>query len=535
MKLLAWMLILSFSLAFAQEKESTAVEITQSGSVFKEAAALFGQGKYTSTVEALTEIEKQKQNDRASLGLIAYWKGICYNRLQDYPKAIEHFDRALGLEYKPQDIHYEYGQALYASEKYQDARIQFRESLKKKFKRAISLYYIGYLSRELGDRKKAVTFFKALQKLPPEETKEVMQAAEFQIGDVYLDQVEKSRDAFRAVESYVIPQYRKALALDENSNLAQPIRNKIIELQRKYDLIMFNLRNGRPVLNPPYFLRAGLDNGYDTNVTFAPSETTISKSDQSSYYTRADVMGRYTIYHENYASIAPEFRFNYTRYHNRVPEIYRNDNYLIAPAVRTAYEYTAWDKPASILADYEFAQSQRDVNAKEKLEFSSRSHAFVLGDRFNYFKSGESTVKFRYRLFDSYNDDTDSKTMSLAYEQVVGLNLSTLLLFASFDRSRVEDESFDTDSFTVRGDYIFATRGWGTPSVGLMLTSTDPINNRSERGRELLINPSARLSKTFARHWRANLKYDYQNNQSKDEDGFAYKKSLYSVELEYLF
>ncbi|MES2527410.1 MAG: tetratricopeptide repeat protein [Bdellovibrionota bacterium] len=541
MKILAWMLILSISILSAHsqtEGEEVSQEIVQAKgrSVFSKASALFVQGKYGATIEELTVVETSNRNaDKATLGLAAYWKGICYNRLQDFPKAIESFDRALGLDYRPVDLNYEYGQALYASEKYQEARIQFRESLKRKFKRAISLYYIGFISRELGDRKKAVTFLHAIEKLPAEETKDVLQAAEYQIGDIYLDQVEKSRDAFRSVETYVIPQYRRALAVNENSNLAQGIRDRIIDLQRKYDLVMFNLRNGRPVLNPPYFLRASLEVGQDTNVTFSPTETTVAKSKQSSLFTKGDFIGRYTFYKDNYLSFSPELRLASTYYHNRVAEIYRNDNYLIAPSIRTAYEHSIWDKPASTLLDYEFSQSQRDVNAEKKLVFSSRSHAVMLGERFNYFKKGETTVRLRYRLFDSYNDATDSKTVSLSGEQVISFGEKTLLLFLSYDRSRATDEVFDTDGFTARGDFIFGRSKIGTPSIGLMLTSLDPINNRSERGRELLINPSARLSKLFAQKWRGNLKYDYQDNQSKDEDGFAYKKSIYSVEIEYLF
>lgn len=540
MKILAWMLILSFSIfsAFAQtDGEEVPQEIVQAKgkSAFGKASALFVQGKYVSTIEELTIIENSKNNDKTILGLAAYWKGICYNRLQDFPKAIESFDRALVYEYRPIDIHYEYGQALYASEKYQEARVQFRESLKKKFKRAVSLYYIGFISRELGDRKKAVTFLHAIEKLPAEETKDVLQAAEYQIGDIYLDQVEKSRDAFRSVDTYVIPQYRRALAVNENSNLAQPIRDRILDLQRKYDLVMFNLRNGRPVLNPPYFVRASVEFGQDTNVTFSPTETTVTKSKQSSLFTKADFIARYTFYQENWASISPEIRLASTYYHNRVPEIYRNDNYLIAPSIRTAYEHTLMEKPASTLLDYEFSQSQRDVNAEKKLVFSSRSHAMMLGERFNYFTKGETTIRLRYRLFDSYNDATDSRTISLSGEQVVSAGTGTLLLFASYDRSRATDEIFDTDGFTARADYIFGRSSLGTPSIGLMLTSLDPVNNRSERGRELLVNPSARLSKMIAQKWRGNLKYDYQNNKSKDEDGFAYKKSIYSVEIEYLF
>jgi tetratricopeptide (TPR) repeat protein len=539
MKILAWMLILLISFAHAETQNvesSEAIGAASSRVLFKNASAQFVQGKYGATIDELSSIAGRPSLDNATLGLIHYWKGICYNRLQDFPEAISNFDKALSYEYSPKDLNYEYGQALFAAEKLQDARIQFRESLKKRFKRAVSLYYIGYISRELGDRKKAITFFKAVEKLPPSESQEVLQAAEFQIGDVYLDQVEKSRDAFRSVEVYVIPQYKRALAINESSALAYPIREKIISLQRKYDLIMFNLRNGRPVANPPYFLRASIDNGFDSNVTFSPTETTVSKSKQSSMFTKGDVIGRYTFYNEDWMSIAPELRFNYTYYHNRVPEIYRNDNYLIAPAIRTAFEHTLWEKPAATLLDYDFSQSQRDVNAKKKLEFSSRSHSLMLGERFNYFTRGETFVRLRYRLFDSYNDNTDSNTISLSAEQVIGISNSTLLLYASYDRTRVESDVFDTDSMTVRGDFIVGRIGnIGTPSIGLSLTSTDPVNDRSNRGRELLINPNLRLAKFFGQKWRGNLKYDYQNYQSKDDDRFAYKKSVYSVEIEYLF
>jgi hypothetical protein len=248
-------------------------------------------------------------------------------------------------------------------------------------------------------------------------------------------------------------------------------------------------------------------------------------------------MGRYTFYYKNYLSIAPELRFNYTRYYNRVSEIYRNDNYLIAPAVRSAYEHTLFNKAASTLFDYEFADSQRDVQAKQKLEFSSRSNTLMIGERFNYFTSGETTVRLRYRMFDSYLDGNDSKTTSLVIEQNKALAKNFMVFYFSYDRLRANNDIFDTDSMTLRSDLILSQfrDAWAMPSIGLALTSTDPINNRSSRGRELLINPSLRLSRTLGKSWRANLKGDYQQNQSKNKQSFAYKKTTYALELEYLF
>ena len=541
MKYLAWMLILIVGLSAYAQENLAEINSAAKDSLFQKAAKAYSQGKYQATVDELTELEKALETSpstsKATLGFIAYWQGLCLNRMQDFSESIPKFDKSLQLSYAPIDLNYEYGQALFAMEKLSEARLQFKESLKKKFKRGVSLYYIAYISKEMGDKKRAVTFYKAIDKLGVEEAKEVKQAAEMQIGDIYLEQVESHPDAFRAVETYVLPQYEKALAQDPNSGLSLQIKEKITNLQRKYDLVLFKLRNGRPTLIPPYFLRASLEAGVDSNVTFSPTETTISKSKQSSPYTRNDFLGRYTFYYKNYLSIAPEMRFNYTRYYNRVPEIYRNDNYLIAPAVRTAYEHQIWDKPASVLFDYEYADSQRDVDAKKKLEFSSRSNTLMLGERFNYFASGETTVRLRYRMFDSFIDGNDSKTTSLVVEQNKALKQNFIVFYFSYDRLRANNNIFDTDSLTLRADFILSQfrDAWALPSIGLALTSTDPINDSASRGRELLINPSLRLSRVLGKSWRVNLKGDYQQNQSKNKESFAYKKTIYALELEYLF
>ncbi len=539
MKTIAWMLCLFFcSLATAQETAD--ISAAQNNTVFASAVELFAQGKYQTVIDELKEIEQKfsqsKGVSRQLLGFVAYWKGICYNRSQDYPGAIESFDRALSHDYSPLDLNYEYGQALFASEKLAEARIQFRESLKKKFKRGVSLYYIAFISKELGQNNKAFTFFRAIEKLEEGEAFEVRQAAEMQIGDIYLEQVEKRIDAFRTVETYVIPQYERALALNPDSPLGPVIREKIVKLQRKYDLVLFQLRNGRPALIPPYFLRIAQEFGQDTNVTFSPAETTISKSKQASAYSRTDVVGRYTFYVDNYFSIAPEFRANLTHYFNRVPEIYRNDNYLLAPAIRTAYEHTFRKKPASFLVDYDFSEARRDVNAREEFDFNSRTHAFMVGERFNFFSSGESVARLRYRILDSFLSDSDSTSTSFVFEQVMSLGSTTLLFYGSYDMMRVKNEAFDTNALTFRTDLILPRfEDWFTPSLALSLTSTDPINNRSARGRELLLNPSVRLSRTFAQRWRSNLKYEYQRNKSDDKSNFDFTKSIYAVEFEYLF
>lgn len=525
-------------LSFAQEPDS-AISKKAKNPAFKRANELYGEGKYEATDEELTHVqEKLKASPEAEdlFGVLYYWQGIVANRLNDFPKAINSFDKAIKLGFDSPDLNYEFGQALYANENMKRARAQFAKSYKKKYKRGVSLYYIAFISKEIRDHKKAYKFFQMIEKLPPGEAAEVRQAAEMQIGDIYYEKAVDHPDEFRVMERHVIPQYEKALKVDEKSNLAPVIREKIYTLQRKYDLMLFQLRNGRPVLRPPYFLKASQEIGHDSNVIFSPQETTVSKADQSSAYTRTDVFGRYTFYHHDYFSIAPEARFNNTYYFNRVPLIHRNDTRIYSGAVRMAYEHDLRGRPAATLLDFDYNEVKRDIHARKRLQYNSNSQAVMIGERMNFWDRGETVFRFRYRKFDSYNNISDSQTFSASVEQAIGFAFDTLLFYGSVDRNRVHADIFDTNSFTARLDWIMSRyRDWVTPIIGLGVTRVDPIHSRSTRGIETLINPSARLIKSFGPNWRAILKYDHQKYDTREIQFFGYEKETYGLEIEYLF
>lgn len=528
-----FIILFSLSCCFASAQSTTNQKTLQVAFDF------FYQGRYQNTLLELEKVEKKLlvnvDSNKELLGVIYYWRGICFNRVQNFNEAIVSFEKSLGLDYVPADIHYEYGQALYAEDKLSEARIQFRESLRRKFKRGISLYYIGQISKEMGEVKKAFTFFRSINKLSSEESIEVKQASEMQIGELYLEQTNSS-NVLNSIEEYVIPQYRKAIELDPQSELAGLINEKISNLERKYDLVLLQLSNGRPILNPPYLLRLSQEAGMDSNVLFSPSGTFISKSKQSSAYSKTDVLGRYTFYYRDFLSITPEFHSNFTHYFNRVPEIYRNDNYLIAPAVRASYEHELWNRPASLLFDYDYSESRRDVNAKKEFDLSYRSHALMLGEKFNFFNFGETLFKIKYRVLEGHTSGSDANLASLVFEQLKNVSNHTLYFHFSFDRMRVDDNRFDFNALTFRTDFFIKEFKNGlTPTVGLGITSVDPVRAKDERGKELLLNPSLRLSKRFDKNWRGNLKYDFEKYNSKDKDNFNYTKSVYALELEYLF
>ena len=500
---------------------------------FKNVMESYGQGKYQRTVDELEAL--QKISNPKTKGLIAYWMGMSYNRLQNFEIAINSFEQAIKLQYDTIDLNYEYGQALFASEKLQMAKIQFSESFKKGFKIGTCLYYMAYISKELGEIDNTKTLYQSVMKLPPSEAKEVAQAAEFQLADIELEEAEKNPRAVQIVEQKVIPIYESAFSLNPESALAPQIREKIITLQKKYELFLFQLRNGRPTVLPRHFLRVAQEVGYDTNVVYAPTETTITKSEQNSTFSKTEGMGRYTHYYKNYFSVSPELRTNYSRYYNRVQNIYKNDNLLIAPAIRTSYEDSLWGKPASTLLDFEYNQIQRDVKGENHLEFASRSYALMLGERFKYFSSGDSTLRIKARKFTSYLEASNSDALSLIYEQIVGIKTGTILLYSSLDRTRVNTDAFDSNSFTLRGDWLIPTIKGINPSFGFAATITDPINDRSNRGIEKLLNPGLRLNKRFGKNWGANFRFEHFENISRDADNFAYRKDLLALELEYLF
>ncbi len=511
-------------------------------SELQRARDFFKDGKYGATQGALNALSgtlRSEKGNKALLGLVAYWSGITANRQQEYGQAINHFKEALRLGYRPADLSYELGQAYFAMDRLPEARSAFTDSLRAGHKRGVSLYYIAYTSQQLKDNKKAVTFYRAIQKLPKSEQEDTVQAAEMQIGDIYLEQAEKHPDAFKVVENYVIPQYQAALALNPDSNLGRDIRAKIVELQQKYELVLFRMRNGRPTNIPPYFLRLAQDVTYDTNPVFAAEETTNSEAKQSSLVSKTEAFGRYSFYHKDVFSVSPELRMNYTRHLNREPEIYRNDNWVLAPSVRTSYEHTLQKRQASFLVDYDYVYSNRDVEANEELKFNSRVQTWMVGERIvGLIGNGETTGRVRYRTFDSFAEGSDSKTLGLALEHVAPAAGGKLwILNFGYDRTTVVDEVFDTNTVFLRADVILPpVTKWGiTPQLGFGLTLTDPVNNKEARGLERTLNPSLRFSRPLWKRYRLSFHADYMQNDSKDQENFAYKKSFYGLELEYLF
>lgn len=526
-------LLLFASAAFAQLSLQAVDGAT--GVLVREANALYGAGKYQRALDILAQLEASHLEGELR-GIVAFWQGMCQKKLQQYNGAAASFAKASEYGHRAKDSHYEFAQTLFALEKWAEARREFELSLKENFKPAVSLYYLGTVAKELGERNKAIEYLQQVKGTPDAEAKDVQQPADVLIGDLYHEDAKGKAHETQLVERIVVPQYELALSRAPNSELAAVIRQKIRKLKQEHRLAIYELINGKPTTEPRHLLKASLELSQDSNVTFSPAGTTISKSRQASSFAKTDVFGRYTFYYRNFLSLAPGLRFNRTRYFNRVPEIYRNDNQLLSPMLNLSYEHKLLGKPATALVDYDYADTKRDVNSEEKLEFSSRTHTLSLGESFRYFDFGDSTLRLRHRKLESYLATSDSKTTSLIFEQLAKLEQHFFVFMLSYDRTRVNSSVYDTDALLVRADYFGQSwRGLVTPSLGFALTVTDPINDRDNRGVETMLNPSFRLSHSPAHGWRVSAKGDYQKNISKDTDNFAYTKFIYGLELDYIF
>lgn len=500
----------------------------------------YESGEYETAISELEKFDRLIPSSKKSaqiIGLIEYWKGLNYARMNEFDLAQTHLKNAIDKKYNAKDLYYEYGQVLYTQEKFHSARIAFKNSIKAKYKTAISLYYIAFISQELKDYKRAVRFYNMIEKLPEEEKKEVIQAARMQVGDIYLERVEKLPDTYKSVKKYVVPQYKKALDWDSASTLAQDIKRKIEAIERKYELALFKMRNGRPTTRPPYFLRLNYLYGSNDNVNSIDESTKDSLKDSqiASAYNTVGVFGRYTFYPSSTYSISPEVRANYTKYSSTESEILKNNNYAITTALKVNHEHSYNDAPATFYIDTEFTYNADDADADKTMALSSQVTSFSLNEELQLISGQSSNFRFQYSSTAPANDGEKYSTTSLTYEHLLYIGGTSIFGFIGQDRTRYASTTTqDTNILNSRFDFIFPTV-WilFDPTIYLSYSKTSYINdsardvaNKTLYGFNLNRQVGPKMYLTF----------DFSiENQTAKADTDAYKKQIMSLNLDYIF
>jgi tetratricopeptide (TPR) repeat protein len=501
----------------------------------------FQAGKYDEVISVLGKLQERikpgsKQATKIQ-GLIYYWQAKSLAKMNDFEEAEKYFIKALELKYIAKDSYYEYGQVLYVASKYKRARIAFKKSVKRKYKVGVSLYYIAFISQELKDYKKAVSFYKLIEKLPADEKKDVMQAARMQVGDVYLKQIERQRDPFKGVKKYVIPQYEKALAYDEGSKLADEIRSKIINLQKKYEIILFKMRNGKPTARPPFYVKANMLYGMNDNVTSTSEDdkSALETKDYTSAYYQLGFFSRYSFYPNSIFSYAPEFSAQMTKYSSDSTKILPYNKYFIKTALKMNYEHIYSKNPATFYMDFDYTYNADDGDADEEFAASNNTVGATFSEELQLWKSNPSTFRFRYEQVTAEEETSSNSSISLTYEQIMIFKHLTLFMYNNYNSSTyAKADTSNANTLTTRLDFIFPTfYKLFNPTLYTSYTST-AYTNDSDKGTPALTSFGINLNRPVGENLYLTLDYGL-STQVADQDTDNYKQQLITLNLDLIY
>lgn len=496
--------------------------------------------------DALSKLDKLQPKDKNLLQTKFYWKGLCYSRLQKFPEAIKNFEEAYKAGNTAQDIDYEYGQALYAMNQLEKARGAFEKAADKNFKRPTSYYYVGHISQLLEEHNAAKAAYEKILKEKDAENS-LVQFARFQIAEVLLaiaenkeEKKENKEEMPVLVQKYVLPQFEKALQINPDSQNATDIKRRMDEIKKQYGLDPNFLANGRQLTPKPWEISLSQKVSYDNNVTQATDLPTVRATQKESYIFDTEVFAKYRFVHNRRHVTSPEIRFTRTKYGDQDnAEVYSNDSYSFAPALRFKDEHKLFGEMASLIFDIEYNYTIRDRLNRHSYVYYGGTWSESIGEKFKFFSFGETTLKLKLKQYSAYDQTLNSTTVNPSLTQMVFLpSLKHLLLvLIQSDFTTVEDDSQSADNHLFRLDYIvpeFYNAFWSL-QLSFALTLTDPKVGKETRGLEKTYNPGLKLTRNINQDFQVSASYDYTKKSSQDETSYAYTKNVTAFELRYSF
>lgn len=513
----------------------TGAAFAQTPKEFTNIYSSFTEGAYVEVIEGLKQIKDSKE----TLGLKYYLFGVSYARLQEFDKASYYLAMALKAGNKSEDLYYELGQALYAKNDLDKSRKAFYKAAKGNYKRPTSLYYIAHISQILEEHKRAKSFYE--QVLNDKETSnDLAQASRFQLAEVMLEMARAKEDASRIVESYIIPQYKLTIKMDEKSSVGQDAIRRLKEVQKEFGLDPNLMVNGRTIPSKRYRLSFSQSMEYDNNITLSSDTPDVSSSQEDSFLFNTSLYASYKMVFKRRYQIEPVITYDYLRHQNQdTSSVYTNDYYQIGSKLRTKFEHKMFNAPASFIFDIEYDYKKRDINADHNLIFNNRTTTFVFGERLKFFNFGESTLKFKIKSFNSYSETNHYDSKVVSFDQVAILNSGSLLIglwqMDMNDYFNNEESSTTTNLFRVdyiRPNFMFKT----TLNLALSLTMTTYENEaKSEaRGTEKTWNPYFKLTRNITDSLSIDFSYNYTKNTSL-ESTQEYTKHVTATEINYDF
>lgn len=513
----------------------THVSYAQTPKEFADVYASFTNGAYVEVIDGLKKIKENKETK----GLKYYLLGVSYARLQEFDKAAYYLASALKAGNKAEDLYYELGQALYAKNDLEKARKAFYKAAKGSYKKPTSLYYIAHISQILEEHKRAKSFYE--QVLNDKKTsKELSQASRFQLAEVMMEMARKKSDTTRIVESYILPQYRLVLKIDDKTNIAQDAMRRIKELEKEFGLDPNLMVNGRSIPAKRHRLSVSQSFEYDNNITLVTDTPDVSSTQKDSFLFNTTVQTGYKFVFKRRYQVEPTLDFYYLKHQDQDDaEIFTNDYYQFSPKLKTKFEHKLFNNPASVIFNFEYEYKKRDVNANHELTFNNRTSTFVFGERFKYFSIGETTIKFKLKSFTSYTENNHYDAKVVSVDQIAFFSNGDLLiaLWQLDQNDYYNDIQNSTTTNLFRVDYIRPNIMFKTSlnlALSLTMTTYDDATKSEQRGTEKTWNPYFKLTRSITDRLSVNFSYSYTKNSSLLSSQ-QYTKHATGTEINYDF
>jgi hypothetical protein len=491
----------------------------------------YQNGDYTAIINSTNSFKPSKNKD----GYISYLRGSSFLALSQFELAKISLIDAYKKRNREKDIFYKIGQTLYALDEFKKSRIFFKKSIERKYKIAVSLYYIGFTSSKLRDYKTAVRVYSTIEKLSLSEKKDVIQAARYQIADIYFEQVKTKSGIFDSIKNYVIPQYQKAVEWDEESILAEEIKKKIRRIEQQYEIVLYQMRNGRRTSIPRYFLKGGFFSGYESNVNDLSEETLDSSTDDvSSPFIGTSLFSRYSYYPSSTVSVSPEFGLIYKKYLSTSDSIKSNDEVSINIGGFFAYEHFAYERAAtsSLRLNYNLRATDSDIDST----YSEQDSYFTVtaSEELEYFKDNPTVLRLSHTTLKSVTESKNSSVNSFTLEQLINSKYFIYYLYSSYDFTRYPSlESEDTNSFTIRNDFIFNSV-YNVINLGpyFSYTNSNFINDSNNKNTDL-IQYGLNLNRPIIRKVYLNTDISYETQVSDSATNYSGYNLL--ISLDYIY
>lgn len=274
-----WIIITIHSLstiqnAFAADEHETPFYLAQTQqtqtTILKEGIDLYRQKEFEKAVEVLIKAREQEPSSTTA----AFFLGLAYKQVLDYPNAAKQFRDAVTLTPRIKEALIEIADVLQKmgeKENLAEAKKWLEEAKNLKIFPAKTAFLEGLILQKEGRFIESVKSFETAKSIDPEFT----QAAEFQIAISYMNakDLKKAKERLNAAVSY-----------NPGSDLARFAQRYQDALEKRIDF------------ERPVHLTASVMGGYDSNVVLKPGQATIAPNitDEEDYF------------------VNPVFRFDYT-------------------------------------------------------------------------------------------------------------------------------------------------------------------------------------------------------------------------------